>query len=196
MTQDNFITSLQHTQKKYPPLTAIQKKAHIPSFDVYQKMYAASLKDPHSFWLEQAKRLHWFQFPNESLKYTWDVDKRIVEHTWFENGTLNLTYNCLDRHVVQGHGKDVAIIWQGEKEDEVVTLTYDTLLKKVCQCTNYLLSLGVAPGDRVCIYLPMIPEAVITMLSCARIGAIHSVVLEVLVLNRFVAAFKIQPVKS
>ncbi len=171
----NNIQNLQHGTKKYPPIME-PKSSTIHSLPLYEKAYEDSLKDTPEFWLAQAKTLNWFQEPTQALHYEWDVEARKIEHTWFADGELNLSYNCLDRHVFSGHGADEAILWQGEKDNEVVSMTYETLLKKVCQCANLLLSYNVDPGDRVCIYLPMIPEAVIAMLACARIGAIHSVV--------------------
>ena len=99
-----------------------------------------------------------------------------IEHTWFEDGQLNVSVNCLDRHLKTAKRNKTAIIWQGEPENDVVTLTYEQLHQEVCKFANVLKSLGIKKGDRVSIYLPMIPELPIAMLACARIGAIHSVV--------------------
>ena len=115
------------------------------------------------------------QAPKHARKFNWDTNARKVEHTWFEDGQLNVTINCLDRHL-PARGHQTAIIWQGEPEDDVRRITYAELHAEVCKFANVLKSLGVHKGDRVAIYLPMIPEAAVAMLGCARIGAIHSVV--------------------
>ncbi len=110
------------------------------------------------------------------MEYTWNTEARIIRHTWFADGELNVSYNCLDRHLNTPIAKKTAIIWQGEPEEDVKYITYEELYKEVCKFANVLKSLGVKKGDRVCIYLPMIPELPVAMLACARIGAIHSVV--------------------
>jgi acetyl-CoA synthetase len=138
-------------------------------------MYEQSVKDPDGFWLEQAKTLDWYQFPTKSREYTWNTAAREVHHTWFADGSLNVSVNCLDRHLAT-RGDRPAIIWQGEPEDDTKTLTYKELHAEVCRFANVLKSLGVAKGDRVAIYLPMIPELAVAMLACTRIGAIHSIV--------------------
>ena len=120
--------------------------------------------------------LDWFKPPTVARKFTWDTDARIIRHTWFEDGQLNVTVNCLDRHLKTKTRDKIAIIWQGEPEEEVKKITYAELHAEVCKFANALKSLGIRKGDRVAIYLPMIPEAAVALLACARIGAIHSVV--------------------
>lgn len=162
-------------EKRVFPKTLTQH-AHIRNSQEYEEMYRRSLEDSDAFWLDQAKTLSWFYFPSIGCKWTWDISAKKIEHTWFEDGTLNLSVNCLDRHVESGKGEKKAIIWQGEEEHETKTLSYRHLLDEVCRFANVLKTHGVKKGERVCIYLPMIPEAAIALLACARIGAIHSVV--------------------
>jgi acetyl-CoA synthetase len=174
--QDQSITSLQKDSLTFPPPAAIAAKAHVDS-QKYQQMYDHSIKDSHGFWLEQAtQELQWFKKPTKTLEYTWDTKKRVIQHTWFEDGELNVSVNCLDRHL-SGPNKDkVAILWQGEKDEDVRKITYTELHKLVCQFTNVLIYKGLKKGDRVCIYMPMVPEAAVALLACARLGLIHSVV--------------------
>ena len=162
--------------RTFPPPAAIKANAYITTEQQYQKMWDQSINDPDSFWLEQAKRLSWFKEPTKSLEYTWDTKNRKIEHTWFADGELNVAYNCLDRHLGTPIAKKTALIWQGEAEDAVRKFTYEELHRQVCKFANVLKSKGIRKGDRVAIYLPMIPELPITMLACARIGAIHSVI--------------------
>ncbi|MDB5621469.1 MAG: acs [Devosia sp.] len=140
----------------------------------YEQMYARSVSDPDGFWADEARRIDWIKAPtrikNTSFAYP-DVSIK-----WFEDGVLNLAANCIDRHLVE-RGDKVAIIWEPDDPNaEAEHITYRTLHEKVCRCANVLLSLGVRKGDRVTIYLPMIPQAAYAMLACARIGAVHSVV--------------------
>ncbi len=175
--QDQSITSLQKDSLAFPPPQALAAKAYIGTFEKYKAMYERSLKDSHGFWLEQAlQELQWFKKPTQTLEYTWDTPKRMVQHTWFADGELNVSVNCLDRHLTGPTKDKVAILWQGEKDEEVRSLTYAELHKLVCQFSNVLLSKGIKKGDRVCVYMPMVPEAAVALLACARIGAIHSVV--------------------
>ncbi|RTR01154.1 acetate--CoA ligase [Halomonas nitroreducens] len=139
----------------------------------YQAMYQRSLDDPEGFWAEQAKRLDWFTSPTK-IKHT-VFDTHNVDIRWFEDGTLNASVNCLDRHL-ETRGDQPAIIWEGDDPKDSKTLTYRQLHERTCQLANALKSLGVARGDTVTLYMPMIPEAAMAMLACARIGAIHSVV--------------------
>jgi acetyl-CoA synthetase len=170
------IDSLMIEKRTFPPSRAIKANAYITSLEQYQQMWERSLNDPDGFWLEQAKSISWYKEPTESLRYTWDVKNRIIEHTWFADGQLNVSYNCLDRHLGTPIAKKTAIIWQGEAEDAVRKLTYEELHQEVCKFANVLKSKGIRKGDRVAVYLPMVPELPIVMLACARIGAIHSVV--------------------
>jgi acetyl-CoA synthetase len=139
-------------------------------------MWEKSIKDPAGFWLEQAKSLSWFKAPTKALEYTWDTKGRKIEHTWFADGELNVSYNCLDRHLHTPIENKIAILWQGEEEDKVRKITYKELHAEVCKFANVLKSKGINKGDRVAIYMPMVPELPVAMLACARIGAIHSIV--------------------
>jgi len=170
------IDSLMIEKRTFPPPAAIKANAYINSPQQYQQMWEKSLNDPDGFWLEQAKIVSWFKKPTRSLEYTWDTKRRKIEHSWFADGQLNVTYNCLDRHLGTPTAKKTALIWQGEAEDAVRKFTYEELHKEVCKFANVLKSKGIKRGDRVAIYLPMVPELPIAMLACARIGAIHSVV--------------------
>ena len=131
---------------------------------------------PISSGSNRLNRLHWFKEPKKGLEYTWDTKNRKIEHTWFADGQLNVSYNCLDRHLKTATAKKTAIIWQGEEDKAVRKYTYEQLHKEVCKFANVLKSKGVKKGDRVAIYLPMVPELPIAMLACSRIGAIHSIV--------------------
>ncbi|MHC4115858.1 MAG: acetate--CoA ligase [Planctomycetota bacterium] len=170
------IDSLMSEERTFPPPAELQANAYINSMEQYQKMWEQSINDPDGFWLEQAKSLNWFKEPTKSLEYTWDTKNRNIQHTWFEDGELNVCYNCLDRHLGTPTAKKTALIWQGEAEDTVKKFTYEELHKEVCKFANVLKSKGISKGDRVAIYLPMVPELAIVMLSCARIGAIHSII--------------------
>ncbi|MBN1130799.1 MAG: acetate--CoA ligase [Chitinispirillaceae bacterium] len=174
--QAKTMQSLMVEKRKFPPSTEVSKRAHIESFDQYQKMWEQSLREPDKFWLEQAKMLRWFKEPSKSLEYTWDTAKKTIQHTWFADGQLNVSFNCLDRHLGTPVADKVAILWQGEKEDAVRKITYKELHSHVCKFANVLKSKGIKKGDRVAIYMPMVPELAVAMLACTRIGAIHSIV--------------------
>ncbi|HSR75678.1 MAG TPA: acetate--CoA ligase [Xanthobacteraceae bacterium] len=139
----------------------------------YQAMYAQSIKDPNAFWGEQGKRIHWFK-PYTKVKNT-SFDPHNISIKWFEDGTTNVSYNCLDRHL-EKRGNQTAIIWEGDDPAHDKKITYRELHAEVCRFANVLKAQGVKKGDRVTIYLPMIPQTAIAMLACTRIGAIHSVV--------------------
>jgi acetyl-CoA synthetase len=141
--------------------------------DKYLEMYQRSLDDPDGFWGEQGKRLDWFK-PYSKVKNT-EFGKGDVTIKWYEDGVLNACYNCVDRHL-ESRGDQVAIIWEGDDPSEDSKLTYRELHEAVCRLANGLKSLGAKKGDRITIYMPMIPEAAVAILACARIGAIHSVV--------------------
>ena len=170
------IDSLMTEERTFAPPANVKAKAYINDEKQYQQMWEKSVNDTDGFWLEQAKSLTWFKEPTKSLEYTWDTKGRKIEHTWFVDGQLNVSYNCLDRHLGTPVAKKKAIIWQGEAEDAVREYTYEQLHKQVCKFANVLKSKGIEKGDRVAIYLPMAPELPIVMLACARIGAIHSVI--------------------
>jgi len=139
----------------------------------YQEMYARSVKDPNGFWGEQAKRIDWIK-PFTKVKNI-SFDTHNVSIKWFEDGTLNACYNCVDRHLAK-RGNQTALLWEGDDPKDDKKLTYKQLHAEVCRFANALKARGVKKGDRVTIYMPMILEAAIAMLACARIGAIHSVV--------------------
>src|SRR5271154_7032754 len=167
--------SLQQEGRTFPPSPEVVKHALLNAKQ-FNSLYERSIREPEKFWLEQADTLEWFKKPTVAGKFIWDSAAKKIEHTFFEDGQLNLTVNCLDRHVKTNLRDKIAIIWQGDGEDEVKKITYGELHADVCKFANALKSLGVKKGDRVAIYMPMIPEAAVAMLGCARIGAIHSVV--------------------
>ncbi len=174
-TKTMSTTSLMQENRTFPPSPEVVKRAYINA-EQYKAMYAQSVNEPDRFWLEQAKTLAWVKPPTVARRYEWNTAARKIQHTWFEDGVLNVTTNCLDRHLKDGKADKVALIFQGEPENDVVKLTYRQLHEQVCKAANALKSLGIRKGDRVSIYLPMIPELPIAMLACARIGAIHSIV--------------------
>jgi acetyl-CoA synthetase len=139
----------------------------------YKQMYAASIKDPDKFWGEHGKRIHWFK-PFTKVKNT-SFAPNNVSIKWFEDGKTNISYNCIDRHL-EKRGDQVAIIWEGDEPTDDKKITYKQLHAEVCRWANVLKAQGAKKGDRITIYMPMIPEAAYAMLACARIGAIHSVV--------------------
>ena len=164
-------TGAEERTKFFPP-EELSKKAYIKSYEEYKELYDRSVNEPESFWAEMAESLHWVK--KWDKVFSWD-DKE-CEHTWFEGGKLNVSYNCLDRHVKTAKRDKVAYIWEADEPGQSKTLTYQQLYEEVCRFANVLKKYGVKKGDRVCIYLPMILELPIAMLACARIGAIHSVV--------------------
>lgn len=166
---------LLHEGRHFPPKAQFSSQAHIKNLREYEALCTQALDDSDAFWLEQAKSLDWFKEPEKACEYCWETEQRKVEHTWFADGQINVSSNCLDRHLEE-RGDKTAILWQGEKDEEVEEISYKELHQRVCRCANALKSLGIKKGDRVCIYLPMIPELAVTMLACARIGAIHSIV--------------------
>ncbi|MEZ5648900.1 MAG: AMP-binding protein, partial [Alphaproteobacteria bacterium] len=141
--------------------------------DTYRTMYKKSIDDPEGFWREQGKRLEWIKPYTKIKNTTFGPSKVAIK--WFEDGTLNVSYNCLDRHLSK-RGDQTAIIWEGDDPQESKYITYRELHREVCKFANALKSLGAKKGDRITIYMPMIPEAAVAMLACTRIGAIHSVV--------------------
>ena len=158
----------------FPPMETAYPigDAHVNSLEAYQKRYAESIQDPEGFWETIAERLTWYKKWDTVRDY--DFVKAQIK--WFEGGTLNACYNCLDRHVEAGHGDATAIIWEGNDPSEDKTFSFNQLLAEVKKFANVLKSLNVQKGDRVCIYLQMVPELAIAMLACARIGAVHSIV--------------------
>jgi acetyl-CoA synthetase len=170
-TREKTITSMMEEKRVFNPPKEIRQKAYIKSLDEYKKIYQRSIDDPEGFWGELAEQLDWYK--------KWDKvlveDFKEAKHEWFVGGKLNVCYNCLDRHLNTWRKNKAALIWEGDIGDSK-TLTYQELYHQVCKFANVLKKHGVKKGDRVSIYLPMIPELPIAMLACARIGAIHSVV--------------------
>ena len=156
----------------YPPSADWVDTAHVSALEKYKYIYDSSVKDPDGFWAGIAKRITWYK-PWEKVR---DFNFKEAKIKWFENGKLNVSYNCLDRHVESGNGERTAIIWEGNNPSEDKRFTYNELLSQVKKFANVLKNLGVVKGDRVCIYMQMVPELAIAMLACARIGAVHSVV--------------------
>jgi len=169
--------SEQVEKEKFAPPAELSANAHVKSPEEYQAMYDESINDPDVFWLKMADEfVDWFKFPTKGREYTWNTSERVIEHKFFADGELNLSYNCLDRHLKTWRKNKAAIIWQGEPEEDVKVYTYQDLHREVSKFANVLKSKGVKKGDRVAIYMPMIPELAIAMLACTRIGAIHSIV--------------------
>jgi len=156
----------------YKPSADWTIDSHISSLEKYNELYNESIKDPVGFWSRVSKRISWYK-PWDKVR---DFDFEKAKIKWFENGKLNVSYNCLDRHVESGDGDKTAIIWEGNNPSEDKKFTYSELLFEVKKLANVLKNLGVEKGDRVCIYMQMIPELTIAMLACSRIGAVHSIV--------------------
>jgi acetyl-CoA synthetase len=154
-----------------PVKETISRRAHVKSLADYERLYRRSLEDPDGFWMEQAQRLEWFSPPRAAGR----SDFRVVDFAWYEGGRLNACWNCVDRWAAAVPER-VALIWARDEPGEYQRITYRELQREVCRVANVLRAQGVRRGDRVCVYLPMVPELVYTMLACARLGAIHSVV--------------------
>jgi acetyl-CoA synthetase len=152
-----------------PP--AIASRAHVGSLEEYRRLYHRSLEEPEAFWREQAEILTWFYPPQQVL----DQDLREVDFSWYGGGRLNACFNCVDRHL-STRAEKTAILWAGDEPGDYRSISYRELKHMVCRIANVLLAHGVGEGDRVAIYMPMVPELAATMLACARIGAVHSVV--------------------
>ena len=155
----------------FQPSEEFKKNAHVKSEEEYNQIYKRSIEDPIGFWAEKAEQLHWFKKWDNVFHYTAPPFVK-----WFEGGKTNVAYNCLDRHLNTWRKNKAALIWQDEQETNVETYTYGQLHRKVCRFANVLKKLGLKKGDRVCMYLPMIPELAIAMLASTRIGVIHSIV--------------------
>ena len=156
----------------YKPSNKIVENAHINKLK-YEEMYKESISNPIKFWGEHGKRIDWIKNYEKVRDFSYDQKNLYIR--WFEDGTLNASYNCIDRHL-KNNGNKTAIIWEGDNPDEQKSITYNELYKNVCKFANVLKKLGAKKGDRITIYMPMIPEAAYAMLACTRIGAIHSVV--------------------
>ena len=160
------------SEKVFHPSPEWSANAHIQTMDQYQEIYDRSIQDRDAFWAEIAERITWFK--------KWDtvsnVDFVNADIKWFEGGKLNVSYNCLDRHVEAGYGDRTALIWEGNDPKEDKHITYQELLNDVQKFANVLKNIGVEKGDRVCLYMQMVTQLPVAMLACARIGAVHSVV--------------------
>ena len=163
------IESVSRERRVFPPSQAFRDHAWVGSRADYDGLYRRSLREPEAFWADQARALRWFTPPTRTLE--WEPPHA----RWFVGGTLNASVNCLDRHLDGPRANKAAIVWEGEP-GEVRTLTYRELAREVCRLANALQALGVQPGDRVAIYMGMVPETIVAMLACARIGAVHSVI--------------------
>ena len=171
MTSDNSsMESVSHEHRKFAPPSEFVDAAHISGDLAYRALYKKSVQDPEAFWAEAAGELHWFK--------KWDTvldDSDAPFFKWFDGSRTNLSYNCLDRHIDAGRGDKIAIHWEGEPGDSR-DISYAQLHLEVCRLANALKSRGVQKGDRIAVYLPMIPELAVAVLACARIGAVHSVI--------------------
>src|SRR5881394_2013929 len=170
------ITSVSTEKRVFPPRKDFSKSAHIKSLAEYRKLYNESIRSPEKFWAKQAKEeLVWFKPWKKVLEWKSPFSK------WFIGGQLNVSANCLDKHLDTPVANRAALIWEGEPADdskpgEVRVFTYKQLYYEVCRFANVLKRHGITKGDRIIIYLPMVPEAAVAMLACTRIGAVHSVV--------------------
>ena len=169
--QSKTISSLSLEGRVFKVPEELKKTAYIKGVEEYNEIYKKSIEDPERFWAEKAEDLHWFK----KWDKVQDCDFKDARIEWFKGGKLNVSYNCLDRHLKTRKDK-AAIIWEGEPEGESKVYTYQLLLDEVCKFANVLKKKGVKKGDRVTIYMPMVPELAIAMLACTRIGAIHSIV--------------------
>src|SRR5262245_20084470 len=168
-SQSTSIDSILQEQRKLEPPAEFSRHADIKSVAEYERLYKESVDDPDGFWSRIANELHWFKKWDKVLE--WDIPWA----KWFVGGEINLSYNCLDRHVATWRKNKAALIWEGEPGD-TRTLTYQQLLIQVSKFANVLKSLGIKKGDRVAIYMGMVPELPVAMLACARIGATHSII--------------------
>ena len=169
VTTSPNIDSVLIEKRTFDPPAEFSRKSHVKSMEDYRRLYKTAESDPEKFWADIARELHWFQPWTKVLEWNLPWAK------WFIGGKINLSYNCLDRHMSTARRTKPAIIWEGEP-GEVRTLTYEQLLKEVCKLANGLKSLGIKSGDRVALYMGLTPELAIAMLACARIGAVHSVI--------------------
>ena len=169
MTQPKEIESVLNESRVFPPPAGFAAGAEISSFEQYEQIYAEAAADPVAFWEEQAKALDWFEPWTKGLEWNEPFAK------WFVGGRLNVSYNCLDRHLNTWRRNKAAIIWEGEP-GEIKTITYLQLHQEVSRFANVLKKLGVASGDRVALYMPLVPALAVAMLACSRIGATHTVI--------------------
>src|SRR5262245_54911124 len=163
------ITSVLKESRKFEPPPEFVRRAIISGREEYERLWKRAADDPEGFWAEQAESLHWFRRWDKVLQWNEPFAK------WFVGGQINASFNCLDRHLATPRKNKAAFIWEGAPGD-VRVLTYQEMHREVCQFANVLKKLGVKKGDRVTLYMPLIPELAVAMLACARIGAPHSVV--------------------
>lgn len=169
MSDPTAIESVLNETRVFPPPPEFSANAHIKSFEEYEKLYAEAAADPEGFWAQQAEELHWFKKWDTVLEWNEPFAK------WFVGGKINVSYNCLDRHLTTWRRNKAALIWEGEPGEQR-TLTYQQLHSEVCKFAGVLKKMDVKKGDRVALYMPMVPELAIAMLACARIGATHTVI--------------------
>ncbi|MGD9562896.1 MAG: acetate--CoA ligase [Pyrinomonadaceae bacterium] len=169
MSERTAIESVLSESRVFPPPAEFAADAYIKSFEEYERLYAEAKADPQGFWARQAEDLHWFRKWDQVLEWNEPFAK------WFGGGKINVSYNCLDRHLETWRKNKAAFIWEGEPGEQR-TLTYLQLHREVCRFGNVLKGLGVQTGDRVALYMPLVPELAIAMLACARIGATHTVI--------------------
>src|ERR1700760_1788809 len=156
----------------FPPSEAAKART-LTTKAQYDELYARSLADPNAFWAAEAKRLDWFKFPTKIKNTSYEYPNISIK--WFEDGELNVSYNCLDRHL-EKRGDQTAIIWEGDIPGTDGKVTYRELHARVCRYANVLKAQGVKKGDRVTIYMPMVIDTAVAMLACTRIGDVHSVI--------------------
>ncbi len=169
MSDTQTIQSSMVEKRKFPPPEKFKAQAHIKSVEEYQQLYKRSIEDPEGFWRDVAQNFHWFKPFDKVLEWNCPYAK------WFVGGKTNVSYNCVDLQIERGHATRTAILWEGEPGD-TRTLSYNELKAEVCRFANGLRKLGIKKGDVVTLYMPMVPELVIAMLACARIGAPHSII--------------------
>lgn len=168
--ESSSMESVSHENRKFSPTAEFTQNATVSGMDAYRSLYEKSIQNPEAFWAEAADELHWFK--------KWDTvldESEAPFYKWYDGSRTNLSYNCLDRHIEAGRGDKIAIHWEGEPGD-ARDITYSQLLVEVSRLANGLKARGLKKGDRVAIYLPMVPELAIALLACARIGVVHSVI--------------------
>jgi len=159
----------------YSPPASVAENAWVKSMDAYRNMYQRSIDDPEGFWAEQAEQFTWFEKWREVRRFNYNVKNGPVDIQWFIGGRTNITVNCIDRHLA-GRADRTAILWEGNEPGETRALTYRELHESVSRFANVLKKYGIGKGDRVTLYMPMVPELAVAMLAVARIGAVHSIV--------------------
>src|SRR5688572_5101914 len=169
MSETTAIESVLSESRVFPPPAEFAANAHIKNFEEYERLYQEAAADPEAFWAKRAEELNWSRKWDTVLEWNEPFAK------WFVGGKINISYNCLDRHLGGWRKNKAAFIWEGEPGEQR-TLTYQQLHSEVCRFANVLKKLGVTTGDRVALYMPLVPELAIAMLACARIGATHTVI--------------------